>query len=180
MLTLLASATVLIARGPTRVTAELIDAVPELRAIGRNGIGVDGIDLAAATRRGVAVVIVPDGAVATVAEGTFALLLALAKRLRELDGLVRDGDWDSRDRIVLGDLAGATLGRARADARGATANAGGCQSGGLPVGAACFHHIRSSSCNNAQSWYARPVLRLGSCAPRRAVAYGRVTCVTDP
>jgi len=110
MLPLLADAEVLIARGPTRVTAELIDAAPALRAIGRNGIGVDGIDLAAATRRGVAVVVVPDGAVNAVAEGTFALLLALAKRLRELDALVHSGDWGGRDRIVLGDLAGATLG----------------------------------------------------------------------
>ncbi|QEC50439.1 oxidoreductase [Baekduia soli] len=109
LLPLLADADVLIARGPTRVPAELIAAAPRLRAIGRNGIGVDGIDLAAATRCGVAVVVVPDGAVDAVSEGTLALLLALAKRLGELDALVREGDWDGRDRIALGDLAGATL-----------------------------------------------------------------------
>lgn len=106
---LLAEANVLIARGPTRVSAELMDAAPRLRAIGRNGIGVDGVDLAAASERGIAVVVVPDGAVDAVAEGTFALLLALAKRLAELDALVRGGDWEGRDRVALADLAGATL-----------------------------------------------------------------------
>lgn len=110
LLGLIATADVLIARGPTRVTAELIDAGSRLRAIGRNGVGVDAVDLSAATRRGIPVVVVPDGAVDAVAEGTFALLLALTKRLSELDRLVRAGDWDGRDRVALGDLAGATLG----------------------------------------------------------------------
>ena len=66
--------------------------------------------MAAATRRGIPVVVTPDAGSIAVAEGAFALLLALAKRLRELDGLVRSGRFAERDRTVVAEFAGATLG----------------------------------------------------------------------
>jgi D-3-phosphoglycerate dehydrogenase / 2-oxoglutarate reductase len=106
---LLADAVGLVARGPTRVTAALLDAAPRLRVIGRTGVGVDGIDLDAATARGIPVVVTPGANAAAMAEGAIALLLALVKRLPALDRAVRDGRWAERDRLAPGDVAGTTL-----------------------------------------------------------------------
>jgi D-3-phosphoglycerate dehydrogenase / 2-oxoglutarate reductase len=106
---LLGEAVGLVARGPTRVDAELLAAAPRLRVIGRSGIGVDGIDLEAATERGIPVVVTPAVNAVAVAEGAIALLLALVKRLPELDSAVRDGRWADRDTITPGDVAGSTL-----------------------------------------------------------------------
>jgi phosphoglycerate dehydrogenase-like enzyme len=106
---LLAQAVGLVARGPTVVSAELLAAAPCLRVIGRSGVGVDGIDLQAATARGIPVVITPGANTDAVAEGTIALLLALIKRLPALDAAVRDGRWEERDTLGPGDVAGTTL-----------------------------------------------------------------------
>lgn len=99
-----------IVRGDGRLPASLIDAAPGLRVIGRSGIGVDNVDVAGATRRGIPVVVTPDAGSIAVAEGAFALLLGLAKRLRQLDALVRAGRFAERETTVVAELAGATLG----------------------------------------------------------------------
>ena len=99
-----------IVRGDGRLPASIIGAAPRLRVIGRSGVGVDNIDIGAATRRGIPVVWTPDVGAVAVAEGAIALLLALAKRLRELDGMVRSGRFAERDTAVVAELAGATLG----------------------------------------------------------------------
>jgi D-3-phosphoglycerate dehydrogenase / 2-oxoglutarate reductase len=106
----LAEAEVLIVRGDAVVTADDIAAAPKLRVIGRSGVGVDNIDLAAAGARGIPVVIAPGSAARAVAEGALALALALLKRLPELGAAVRAGDWAARDRIEVPDAAGATMG----------------------------------------------------------------------
>ena len=106
---LLPQAEVLIARGGAVVTAETIAAAPRLRVIGRSGVGFSEVDVAAATARGIPVVLAPGGALA-VAEGALALLLALLKRLPELDRLVKDGRWAERDGADVRDLDGLTLG----------------------------------------------------------------------
>jgi D-3-phosphoglycerate dehydrogenase / 2-oxoglutarate reductase len=106
---LLAEAVGLVARGPTRVTASLLDAAPALKVIGRTGVGVDGIDLEVATARGIPVVVTPGANDAAVAEGAVTLLAALVKRLPRLDRAVREGRWTDRDTILPGDLAGTTL-----------------------------------------------------------------------
>src|SRR5712692_11512965 len=69
----------LIVRSETKVTAELMDAAKKLRVIGRAGVGVDNIDVAAATARGIVVMNAPDGNTITTAEHTIALLVALAR-----------------------------------------------------------------------------------------------------
>lgn len=102
-------AVALIARGPSRITAAVIDAAPRLRVIGRTGVGTDAVDLAAATSRGIPVVITPGANDAAVAEGTIAMLLSLIKRLPQFDRAVREGDWASRDGTPPGDWAGSTL-----------------------------------------------------------------------
>jgi len=105
---LLPQAEVLLVRGGAVITAETIAAAPRLRVIGRSGVGFSEVDVTAATRRGIPVVLAPGGALA-VAEGALALLLALVKRLPELDRLVKEGRWAERDTEV-GDLDGLTLG----------------------------------------------------------------------
>ena len=110
LLPLVGEAVGLIARGDTEVTAAVIDAAPGLRVIGRTGVGVDRVDLEAATRRRIPVVVTPDAGAQAVAEGAFALMLALAKQLALLDRITREGRWHERDGVELGDLADATLG----------------------------------------------------------------------
>ena len=107
---LVRDAVALIVRGGCRVGAGLIDAAPSLRVIARTGVGVDLVDLQAATRRGIPVLVTPGAGADAVAEGALALMLALAKRLPELDALVRQGRFDERDAVEVGDLSGATLG----------------------------------------------------------------------
>jgi phosphoglycerate dehydrogenase-like enzyme len=107
---LLPEAEALLVRGGDRVGADEIAAAPRLRVIGRSGIGVDNIDLAAATKRGIPIVVTPGAGARAVAEGALALMLALAKRLPELGQAVRSADWSARDRGELLDLDGATLG----------------------------------------------------------------------
>jgi D-3-phosphoglycerate dehydrogenase / 2-oxoglutarate reductase len=106
----LAEAEALIVRGDAVVTAVEIASAPKLRVIGRSGVGIDNVDLAAAAERGIPVVIAPGAAARAVAEGALALALALLKRLPELGAAVRAGDWAARDRIDLPDIDGATMG----------------------------------------------------------------------
>jgi D-3-phosphoglycerate dehydrogenase len=104
-----ARAEVLIVRG-TRVDAALLARAAHLRALARTGAGYDNVDVAAATRRGIPVVYAPGVGSQPVAEGTLALILAAAKRLRELGAVVHHGSWTSRYDVVGLDLAGACLG----------------------------------------------------------------------
>lgn len=110
LLPLVADAVALVVRAGSRVTARVMDAAPSLRVIGRTGVGVDQVDVDAATRRGIPVVYTPGAGTQAVAEGAMAMLLALAKRLPELDRAVRAGRWAAREEIAVGDLEGETLG----------------------------------------------------------------------
>lgn len=100
----------LIARGNSVVDRPLIAAATSLRVIGRSGIGVELVDLRAATERGIPVVVTPNAGTNAVAEGALAHILHLVKRLGPLTGLVRDGRWSDREAVEPGDLDGATLG----------------------------------------------------------------------
>jgi D-3-phosphoglycerate dehydrogenase / 2-oxoglutarate reductase len=99
----------IVARAAAVVDASVIDAAPRLRVIGRSGVGVEHVDLGAATARGIPVVVTPNGGTRGVAEGALALMLHLVKRLRPLTALVADGRWPERETLSLGDLDGATL-----------------------------------------------------------------------
>lgn len=99
----------LIVRGDTRVDGPLLDVAERLEVIGRAGVGVDNIDMRAATRRGVAVINAPGGNTSSTAELTFALLLAAARRVTEADRSVREGRWD-RKALRGRQLKGNTLG----------------------------------------------------------------------
>ncbi len=101
-----------------RVTAQSLEGVERLCAIGRCGVGYDNVDLKACTERGIAVYITPQGVVRPVAESIVLLMLALSHRLLEKDRMVRQGRWaesthqlgrEPRDRVVgtigLGNIA---------------------------------------------------------------------------
>jgi D-3-phosphoglycerate dehydrogenase len=84
----------LIVRSGTKVTAELLGAADKLRVIGRAGIGVDNVDLGAATARGVIVMNSPEGNAITTAEHAIALMTSLARRIPEATASVRAGKWE--------------------------------------------------------------------------------------
>ena len=84
----------LIVRSRTKVTANIIDAANKLHVIGRAGVGVDNIDVDAATRRGILVVNSPEGNIISTAEHTIAMLLALARHIPKADSLLHAGVWN--------------------------------------------------------------------------------------
>lgn len=106
----LAAAAGAIVRADARVDRTLLDKAPALRVVARTGVGVDLVDVAAATARGVAVVITPGAGAAAVAEGAIGMALHLVKRFGPLTALVREGRWAERGAVGVGDLDGATLG----------------------------------------------------------------------
>src|SRR5438067_6901544 len=97
-------------RSATKVTKEILDAAQKLRVVGRAGTGVDNIDLAAASRRGVVVMNAPGGNSFSVAEHTLALLLALARQVAEASQSTRGGKWEKKKFASGRELAGKTLG----------------------------------------------------------------------
>ena len=99
----------LIVRSETKVTAELLDEANSLRVIGRAGVGVDNIDVPAATIRGVVVMNAPDGNTITTAEHTIAMLIALARSIPQASSSLKSGRWD-RKKFIGVELQGKTLG----------------------------------------------------------------------
>ena len=84
----------LIVRSRTRVTNDIIDAADRLHVIGRAGVGVDNIDVEAATRRGILVVNSPEGNIVSTAELTIAMLLALVRHIPKANESLHAGVWD--------------------------------------------------------------------------------------
>jgi D-3-phosphoglycerate dehydrogenase len=105
----LADADAIIVRSSTHVTEELLARAPGLRVIGRAGVGVDNIDLEAATARGIPVLNAPAGNTISAAELTFALILAAVRRVGAADQSVREGNW-KRSQFAGTELRGKTLG----------------------------------------------------------------------
>ena len=98
-----------IVRSQPKLTAEYFEDVGNLRAIARAGVGVDNIDVPAATRKGVVVMNTPGGNSVSAAEHTIALLLALSRRVPAADAVMKAGGWD-RNKFVGTEVAGKTLG----------------------------------------------------------------------
>src|SRR5918912_704731 len=99
----------LIVRSETKVTADLLDAANSLRVIGRAGVGVDNIDVSAATIRGIVVMNAPDGNTITTAEHTIALLISLARSIPQANSSLKAGQWE-RKKFIGVELQGKTLG----------------------------------------------------------------------
>lgn len=96
-------------RSATKVTAKLLEKASRLRVIGRAGVGVDNVDLDAATRRGVVVMNTPGGSSITVAELALSMILALSRHVPAATASVKAGKWEKK-RFQGHELAGKTLG----------------------------------------------------------------------
>ncbi len=95
----------IIVRSGTRVTAQLLENPGKLRAIVRAGVGVDNIDVAAATRKGIVVMNTPGGNTISTAEQTITLMMALARHTAAADASLRQNKWE-RAKFVGTQLAG--------------------------------------------------------------------------
>jgi D-3-phosphoglycerate dehydrogenase len=98
-----------ICRSGVKITAEALEGNKRLKAIARAGVGVDNIDLKAATRAGVVVMNTPGGNTVSTAEQTFALMLALSRNTCAANQSLVEGRWD-RKKFVGRQLGGKTLG----------------------------------------------------------------------
>ncbi|HOS42963.1 MAG TPA: phosphoglycerate dehydrogenase, partial [Armatimonadota bacterium] len=99
----------LVVRSQTKVTAAVLEQAATLKVIGRAGVGVDNVDVPAATRKGVVVLNSPEGNTMAATEHTWALLLALARKVCPADASMRAGQWD-RKSFTGTELYGKTLG----------------------------------------------------------------------
>jgi D-3-phosphoglycerate dehydrogenase / 2-oxoglutarate reductase len=86
-----------VVRSQTKITAGIINAGPKLRVIGRAGVGIDNVDVEAATRRGVIVMNAPGGNTISTAEHAFSLLLCAARKIPQADAQLRGGKWDRKN-----------------------------------------------------------------------------------
>ena len=96
-------------RSATKVTRELLDAAPNLKVVGRAGIGVDNVDVKSASARGVVVMNTPHGNTITTAEHAIAMMFALARQIPEASSSTKSGKWE-KNRFMGVELSGKTLG----------------------------------------------------------------------
>src|SRR5262245_15945165 len=90
----------------TKIPRSMMEAAPNLKIVSRHGVGLDNIDVAAATERGVVVATIGLANAPSVVEHTIAMMYALAKRLPELDRAVREGDYQrGRGKLISMDVA---------------------------------------------------------------------------
>lgn len=99
----------LLVRSQTRVTARIMEAGKKLKVVGRAGVGVDNIDLEAATKRGIIVINAPDGNTITTCEHTFAMMMALSRHIPQAYMKTVNGEWDRKSFLGV-ELRNKTLG----------------------------------------------------------------------
>ncbi len=99
----------LIVRSATKITAPVLQVTRRLKVVGRAGVGVDNVDVEAATARGILVMNAPSGNTLTTAEHTFSLLLALAKNVPQATASMKGGKWEKKAFVSV-EVAGKTLG----------------------------------------------------------------------
>ena len=99
----------IVVRSATKLTAELIGRAARLKVIGRAGVGVDNVDVEAATRRGIVVANAPESTVVSAAEHTIGLLVALARNIPQAHAALKQGRWERKQYGGI-ELAGKTLG----------------------------------------------------------------------
>jgi D-3-phosphoglycerate dehydrogenase / 2-oxoglutarate reductase len=109
LLSLVKDAAALVVRSETKVTRNVLAAAPELKVVGRAGVGVDNVDVEAATERGVIVMNTPGGNTISTAELTFSMLMALARKIPQAHLSMTRGEWE-RKSFKGTELMGKTLG----------------------------------------------------------------------
>lgn len=100
----------IIIRANGKITRKMIENAPKLKVIGRHGVGVEQIDIQAATDNGIQVVNTPDANYESVAEHVIGFMLTLSKRMRDADIAARKSDWSARYRLIGQELYGKILG----------------------------------------------------------------------
>ncbi len=99
----------LVIRSATKVTAEIIEAASRLKVVGRAGIGVDNVEIPAATKRGIVVMNTPGGNTVTTAEHAISMMCALARQIPQADATMKEGRWEKK--LYMGvELLNKTLG----------------------------------------------------------------------
>src|SRR5437899_3211198 len=96
LLPLVSDAVAMVVRSETKVTRKVLEAAPHLRVVGRAGVGVDNVDVEAATQRGVVVMNTPGGNTVSTAELSFAMLLNLARKLPQAHASMTAKQWDRK------------------------------------------------------------------------------------
>jgi D-3-phosphoglycerate dehydrogenase len=86
----------LVVRSQTKVTARVLEAATQLKVVGRAGVGVDNVDVEAATNKGVIVMNTPGGNTVSTAEHTFSLMMAISRNIAQADASVKSGKWDRK------------------------------------------------------------------------------------
>jgi D-3-phosphoglycerate dehydrogenase / 2-oxoglutarate reductase len=109
LLAIVADYSAIVVRSQTKITAKVIDAAKKLKAVGRAGVGVDNVDVDAATRRGVIVMNTPAGNTISTAEHAFSLLVSIARNIPQAHGSVKAGQWDRQSYEGV-ELHGKTIG----------------------------------------------------------------------
>lgn len=99
----------IVVRSETKVSADVIEAGQRLQVIGRAGVGVDNIDIDAATRKGIVVVNAPAGNIVSAAEHTIAMMLAMARHIPQANAQLKSGEWRRQDFLGI-ELKNKTLG----------------------------------------------------------------------
>src|SRR6478736_5871551 len=96
LLPVVADVSAMVVRSETKVTARVIEAAKQLKVVGRAGVGVDNVDVEAATQHGVVVMNTPGGNTITTAELTFGMILSLARKVPQAHASMTAGKWDRK------------------------------------------------------------------------------------
>src|SRR5438093_6669329 len=109
LLPVVADAEALVVRSETKITRKVIEAATKLKVVGRAGVGVDNVDVEAATQRGIVVMNTPSGNTISTAELTFSMLMALARKIPQAHASMKAGEWNRKSFQGV-ELYGKTLG----------------------------------------------------------------------
>ena len=90
----------LLVRSATKVTADVINAADKLKIIGRAGVGLDNVDVEAASKKGIIVVNTPGGNTISTAEHTFSMMMALSRTIPQADLSMKKGEWERKNSWV--------------------------------------------------------------------------------
>ncbi|HVR35982.1 MAG TPA: phosphoglycerate dehydrogenase [Methylomirabilota bacterium] len=96
LLPLLPETVAMVVRSETKITRNVIEAAPNLRVVGRAGVGVDNVDVEAATQRGIVVMNTPSGNTISTAELTFSMLMAMARKIPQAHASMKSGHWNRK------------------------------------------------------------------------------------
>jgi len=99
----------LVIRSATKVTAEIIEAADNLKVVGRAGIGLDNVDVAAASKKGIIVMNAPDGNATTAAEHALAMMMSLSRKIPQATASMKEGKWEKK-KFQGRELTGKTVG----------------------------------------------------------------------